>query len=101
MVEIQCHGGSAALELVIEALQAAGAVLAEQAAWAEVETSSRIQAEALIDLASLPRLRTAEILLEQSQGALDRELARADSSRFAEDVRRPSQHSIASSSAVG
>ena len=74
-VEIQCHGGSAAVELVVEALQAAGARLAEPTAWAEHQASSRVQAEALVDLANAPTLRTAEILLEQSQGALDRELA--------------------------
>ena len=74
-VEIHCHGGAAALGLVVEALQAAGAALAEPAAWAEHEAASRIRAEALIDLARAPTLRTAEILLEQAQGALDRELA--------------------------
>ncbi len=84
-VEIQCHGGSAALELVVEALQAAGAALAEPAAWAEHEAASRIQAEALIDLANAPTLRTAEILLEQAQGALDRELA-----RVIEEIRKES-----------
>ena len=67
-VEIHCHGGAAALELVVEALQAAGATLAEPAAWAEHEAPSRIQAEALIDLAQAPTLRTAEILLEQARG---------------------------------
>ena len=67
-VEIQCHGGAAALELVVEALRSAGATPVEPAAWAEHEASSPIQAEALIDLAGAPTLRTAEILLEQAQG---------------------------------
>ncbi len=74
-VEIQCHGGPAALRLVFEALQDAGAVPAEPASWAEHHAASPIQAAALVDLARAPTLRTAEILLEQAQGALDRELS--------------------------
>ncbi len=76
VVEIQCHGGSAAVDLVLEALLEAGAQLAEPAVWAEHAGESPIKAAALLDLTRAPTLRTAEILLEQSQGALDRELAR-------------------------
>ena len=74
-VEIQCHGGTRAVTLVIEALQDAGARLAGPERWCEQQTESPIQAAALVDLARASTLRTAEILLEQSQGALDRELA--------------------------
>lgn len=73
-VEIQCHGGSHALAMVIEALQDAGASLAGPERWCEQQTRSPIQAAALVDLARASTLRTAEILLEQAQGALDREL---------------------------
>jgi tRNA modification GTPase len=74
-VEIQCHGGPAAIGLVIEALEAAGAKQAGVSDWALHQGASRIEAEAMIDLAGAPTLRTAEILLEQAQGALERELA--------------------------
>ena len=61
--------------MVIEALQDAGARLASPERWCEQQTESPIQAAALVDLARASTLRTAEILLEQAQGALDRELA--------------------------
>jgi tRNA modification GTPase len=76
VVEIQCHGGSAAVELVVEALTEAGAQLVEPAVWAEQTGESPIRAAALLDLARAPTVRTAEILLEQTEGALDRELGR-------------------------
>jgi len=76
VVEIQCHGGSAAVDLVVEALADAGAQLAEPALWAEQTGESSIRAAALLDLTQAPTVRTAEILLEQAQGALDCELAR-------------------------
>ena len=75
-VEIQCHGGPVAIALVVDALRDAGAEVAEPEAWATSQADSSIQAEALVDLSRAPTLRTAEILLEQAQGALDRELAR-------------------------
>jgi tRNA modification GTPase len=74
-VEIQCHGGTRAVTMVIEALQDAGGKLAGPERWCEHHTKSPIQAAALLDLARASTLRTAEILLEQAQGALDRELA--------------------------
>jgi tRNA modification GTPase len=73
-VEIQCHGGAATVALVVDALHAAGVRLVEPTVWAGETSGSRIQAEALVDLGSAPTLRAAEILLEQAQGALDREL---------------------------
>ena len=84
VVEIQCHGGSAAVGLVVEALSEAGAQLAEPAVWAELTGESSIRADALLDLTRAPALRTAEILLEQTQGALDRELT-----RLIEEIRGP------------
>jgi tRNA modification GTPase len=73
-VEIQCHGGPVAIELVVEALGEAGARLAGPEEWAESRASSSIRAEALVDLTWATTVRTAEILLEQHLGALDREL---------------------------
>jgi tRNA modification GTPase len=88
-VEIQCHGGSAALCLVVEALREAGAELAEPALWAEHTAESSIRAAALLDLTRAPTLRTAEILLEQAQGALDRELT-----RLIEELRGPHRRAL-------
>ena len=73
-VEFQCHGGTVALELVVEALCEAGARIAGPEEWARFTTPSPIRAEALVDLAQASTVRTAEILLEQAEGALDREL---------------------------
>jgi tRNA modification GTPase len=69
-VEIHCHGGSAAVALVVDALVARGAQRRQPGAWARHAGGSAIEAEALVDLARAPTLRTAEILLEQAQGAL-------------------------------
>jgi tRNA modification GTPase len=74
-VEIQCHGGSAAIAMVVEALQGEGARLVEPEAFLAASTPSPIVASAWEDLAQAPTFRTAEILLEQAQGALDREVA--------------------------
>jgi tRNA modification GTPase len=73
-VEIQCHGGPIAVDLVVEALCGAGATIAPPEEWTESCAESPIRAEALVDLTRASTIRTAEILLEQAQGALDREL---------------------------
>jgi tRNA modification GTPase len=76
-VEIQCHGGSAAVEMVLGALEAAGAIRWRGSPPVENERSRcRLVAEALEDLSRAPTVRTAEILLDQVQGALAGELAR-------------------------
>lgn len=74
-VEIQCHGGPAACALVVDALQANGAEPAPAAAWA-TRHGSTPAAEAAVDLARAPTLRTAEILLDQHLGALEAEIQR-------------------------
>ena len=75
-VEIQCHGGSAAVALVVEALRAAGAEARSGRAWARRAAGSSLRGEAAVALASAPTARTAEILLDQAEGALDDELRR-------------------------
>jgi len=75
-VEVQCHGGSAAVEMVVEALAGAGARRVEPSAFAAHMAASPIQAAAWDELAKVATTRAAEILLEQAQGALDRELDR-------------------------
>ena len=69
-VEIHCHGGPAAVALVVEALVDQGAERRQPGAWVRHAAQSTIEAEALVDLARSPTRRTAEILLEQAEGAL-------------------------------
>jgi tRNA modification GTPase len=73
-VELQCHGGLAAVELVLDALEQAGAVRSDPAPLVEAWTGDAIAADAMLDLCRAPTLLTAEILLEQAEGAFRREL---------------------------
>ena len=75
-VEIQCHGGAAAVNLVSEAIEAAGATVAGPAGLVEQLAHDPITRDALTDLALAPTVLTAEILLDQAQGALRGELIR-------------------------
>ncbi len=87
-VEIQCHGGPSAVDLVVEALVASGSKVRSPRAWARQATGSTISAEAELALASAPTLRTAEILLDQASGALDDELRRIGESSTEESLTR-------------
>jgi len=70
-VEVQCHGGAAAVAMVVEALVAGGARPRGPRAWARQEAGSAIRAEATLALAEAPTLRVAEILRDQAEGAFD------------------------------
>lgn len=74
VVELQCHGGVAAVESVVQALVKAGARRVEPAVDLLPRGAGRIEAEAMADLVRAPTLRSAEILLEQARGALRLEL---------------------------
>jgi tRNA modification GTPase len=69
-VEVQCHGGEAAVSLVVDALRAAGANSSDQAPLASQCCDDPFTHDALVDLARAPTLLTAEILLDQAHGAL-------------------------------
>jgi tRNA modification GTPase len=75
LAEIHGHGGTAAIASVVQALQAAGAVLAVDDEGVLEAPGDRIRAQAMEDLASAPTLRVAEILLDQAQGALSEAIA--------------------------
>lgn len=75
-VEIQCHGGKAAVELILDTLREAGAVVVEPASWLTRGGQPRVTAEARFDLCHAPTLRAAEILLDQAEGALERDIRR-------------------------
>jgi tRNA modification GTPase len=74
-VEIQCHGGPAPLAMVVDALEAAGAERRQPVAWVRHASRSAVAAEAEVDLARAPTVRSAEILLDQYHGALEQEIA--------------------------
>lgn len=73
-VEIHCHGGNAAVRAIVDALIAAGCQATRWQDWKRRQAVSRVQADALEDLARATTLRTAAILLDQYHGALDREI---------------------------
>jgi tRNA modification GTPase len=76
IVELQCHGGAAAVAAVVRDLLDAGAARADAEAAPPSEVDDRIRAQAMDDLASAPTLRVAEILLDQGHGTLRRALER-------------------------
>jgi tRNA modification GTPase len=69
-VEVQCHGGDAAVSLVIETLQTAGARCSDRAQPAAHFADDPFAEDALADLARSQTVATAEILLDQLHGAL-------------------------------
>ena len=73
-VEFQCHGGQAACSLVVAALIEAGAIPGRPAEWKKTGHVSAIRAYAELQLPFASTTRVAEILLEQADGALDREI---------------------------
>ena len=76
-VEIQCHGGPAAIALVVEALSAAGAPSGgSRSPGVRHASRSAVAAEAEVDLTRASTLRAAEVFLEQAQGALECEARR-------------------------
>jgi tRNA modification GTPase len=77
-VEIQCHGGTAAVGMVLESLGLAAVELADR--WElpglDLPGVDSLAAEALEDLGFASTVLTAEILLDQIHGALRAEIAR-------------------------
>jgi tRNA modification GTPase len=75
-VEFQCHGGPAAVRLVLDALERAGATIASAERWVRSGGRSRIEADAELALAEAPTERAATILLDQADGAFATEIRR-------------------------
>ena len=75
-VEIQCHGGPAAVALVADALVARGAERVAARGWARHATGSALRANATAALARAATLPVAAILLDQADGALEADLGR-------------------------
>jgi len=103
-VELQCHGGSAAVSLVLEALESAGAKRGLR--WAipglDFPRGDGLAADALDDLPRAKTVTTAEILLEQAQGALTAEIARlAELVKDEPDVARAGLEALIARGSVG
>lgn len=75
-VEFQGHGGPSAVRLVLDALEQEGVRPASPSEWMASQGRSRIQVEALEDLARTETAIASEVLFEQSEGALEAEIAR-------------------------
>jgi tRNA modification GTPase len=75
-VEIQCHGGPAAVGLVLHAMIAGGGTVRTPRAWVRHSSGSVLRADADLALASAATARGADILLDQAEGALDDEFRR-------------------------
>jgi tRNA modification GTPase len=73
-VEIHCHGGHAALSLVMGALEEAGARRASPSQGIPSAGCDLLAADAMADVPFAPTLRTTEILLDQVHGALRSEI---------------------------
>lgn len=73
-IHIHCHGGAAVVWWLLELLRQRGAKQIGWEEWLRRIEATRLQAEAAIALARAPTLRTAGILLDQKQGALERAL---------------------------
>jgi tRNA modification GTPase len=75
-VEVHCHGGPAAIALVVDGLTSRGASRVSASEWVRHRAPSALRAEAIADLPLATTLRAASHLLDQANGALDRELGR-------------------------
>jgi tRNA modification GTPase len=73
-LEIQCHGGSQSVSAIVTDLVAAGSREIPWQEWVAGGNETSIRSEAQIALAEAASFRTAEILLDQWHGALEREL---------------------------
>jgi tRNA modification GTPase len=68
--DVHCHGGSAAVEAVCEALVAEGCRRVDAAEWVHIERDDPVAAAAMLALAHARTERTAGVLLDQHRGAL-------------------------------
>lgn len=74
--EVQCHGGTAAPDAILESLIARGAQRLDPQDWLERESTDRITAAAEQQLLQARTARTAAILATQRAGALQDSLRR-------------------------
>jgi len=87
-VEIHCHGGVAAVNLVIQQLVDHGCRRVTWQQWLQQAPRDPIQTAAQIALAEAPTARTAAILLDQYHGSLSAAIKRLTASIAAGDWRQ-------------
>jgi tRNA modification GTPase len=89
-VEVSCHGGAAITERLIADVVRQGARLVDWRAFERRRGRSEFQCDALAALSTATTARTAAVLLDQLNGALDRalNLSKADPSWAVEALRR-------------
>jgi tRNA modification GTPase len=74
-VELHCHGGRELIDLLLDVFRARGARACSWEDWERRTAKSALQAEAAVALGRALTPRTASVLLDQYQGALERALA--------------------------
>ncbi len=77
-LEIHCHGGIAAAARVTAALAEGGCAIIPWEQWLAEEQQNHIHLEAELALAKAPTRRTAALLLQQRNGALQRAIERIE-----------------------
>ena len=77
VVEVHCHGGSAASNSILMALVTQGARRIDSRTWIQAQAQDSIQAVASLALAEVGTERAARVLLDQYHGALRRALLKA------------------------
>lgn len=78
VIEIGCHGGRAAIEALVTALQHAGCRRESWSEWIARTAADPLEAAARAALADAPTRRVADILLAQASGALRAALDQLD-----------------------
>jgi tRNA modification GTPase len=86
LVEVHCHGGTAAPQAVLDSLVALGCELVDWQTWLEATDTQLVRAEALTALAAARTERTAAILLDQYQGAIERAAGEIEAHLVAENA---------------
>ncbi len=84
-LEIHCHGGHQSSAQIVADLVAVGCTLVDARLWLAGGCESAIAVAARLALAKATTLRTATILLDQYQGALERELKTIDAQLVEKD----------------
>jgi tRNA modification GTPase len=87
-MELHCHGGREVVRYLLELLTSRGL---SEILWSEFlrcTTGDEIRADALAGLAHAPTVRTAAILLDQANGALERALAEIETAEHAQALLR-------------
>ncbi|MBI1918917.1 MAG: 50S ribosome-binding GTPase [Planctomycetes bacterium] len=74
-VELHCHGGRELIDMLLDVFRARGMRVGSWEDWERRTEASALRAEAAIALARALTPRTASILLDQYQGAMERALA--------------------------